>query len=317
MRRGLATLFALALAIPIGMSFPASADAAPGDPRSFDIYAEVKEYGQAVTAVIISVEGTVTQAQVDAMNITVQAKTTRINNNTVIYDGPRTITAKYPNTARSLVASATKPASGAYVIVELLWAYNDTFAQVNGSSAHAYVGNANTGDSLGGNSWPLDLDYTVTVNGTNVTYGTLIQPIVDDFKLVPNPVAGYTAQNYRFYTPPGATGKKLPLVLFNHGGGENYSYSATTGRGNEGQQLAAQEAATAWVTDAPEPAYVLAPQRGTASGAPGYSRDGVIAFIQNLIAQGKVDPNAPAWAIEKYLLHDVNAGTTGTAGGES
>ena len=27
--------------------------------------------------------------------------------------------------------------------------------------------------------------------------------------------------------------------------------------------------------------------------------------------------NAPAWAIEKYLLHDVNAGTTGSAGGES
>jgi pyruvate dehydrogenase E1 component len=43
----------------------------------------------------------------------------------------------------------------------------------------------------------------------------------------------------------------------------------------------------------------------------------VVRTLELLAAQGKVDPNAPAWAIEKYLLHDVNAGTTGTAGGES
>jgi pyruvate dehydrogenase E1 component len=43
----------------------------------------------------------------------------------------------------------------------------------------------------------------------------------------------------------------------------------------------------------------------------------VVRTLELLAARGQVDPNAPAWAIEKYLLHDVNAGTTGTAGGES
>ncbi|MFF1878957.1 pyruvate dehydrogenase (acetyl-transferring), homodimeric type [Leifsonia sp. NPDC058230] len=43
----------------------------------------------------------------------------------------------------------------------------------------------------------------------------------------------------------------------------------------------------------------------------------VVRTLELLAARGQVDPNAPARAIEKYLLHDVNAGTTGSAGGES
>jgi len=43
----------------------------------------------------------------------------------------------------------------------------------------------------------------------------------------------------------------------------------------------------------------------------------VVRTLELLADRGQVDPNAPAWAIEKYLLHDVNAGTTGSAGGES
>lgn len=43
----------------------------------------------------------------------------------------------------------------------------------------------------------------------------------------------------------------------------------------------------------------------------------VVRTLELLAARGQVDADAPARAIEKYLLHDVNAGTTGTAGGES
>ena len=43
----------------------------------------------------------------------------------------------------------------------------------------------------------------------------------------------------------------------------------------------------------------------------------VVRTLELLAEQGKVDPDAPAWAIEKYRLHDVNAGTTGSAGGEA
>lgn len=43
----------------------------------------------------------------------------------------------------------------------------------------------------------------------------------------------------------------------------------------------------------------------------------VVRTLQLLAARGEVDRSAPAQAIEKYRLHDVNAGTTGSAGGES
>ncbi|WP_022899531.1 pyruvate dehydrogenase (acetyl-transferring), homodimeric type [Humibacter albus] len=43
----------------------------------------------------------------------------------------------------------------------------------------------------------------------------------------------------------------------------------------------------------------------------------VVRTLQMLAARGQVDASAPARAIERYRLHDVNAGTTGVAGGES
>ena len=43
----------------------------------------------------------------------------------------------------------------------------------------------------------------------------------------------------------------------------------------------------------------------------------VVRVLEQLVAQGKVDPSAPRLAIEKYRLHDVNAGTSGNAGGEA
>ncbi len=43
----------------------------------------------------------------------------------------------------------------------------------------------------------------------------------------------------------------------------------------------------------------------------------VVRTLELLAERGEVDRSLPAQAIEKYRLHDVNAGTTGTAGGES
>ncbi|WP_136707071.1 pyruvate dehydrogenase (acetyl-transferring), homodimeric type [Agromyces sp. H66] len=42
-----------------------------------------------------------------------------------------------------------------------------------------------------------------------------------------------------------------------------------------------------------------------------------VRALELLAERGEVDRSLPAQAIEKYRLHDVNAGTTGTAGGES
>jgi pyruvate dehydrogenase E1 component len=43
----------------------------------------------------------------------------------------------------------------------------------------------------------------------------------------------------------------------------------------------------------------------------------VVRLLEELVARGEVDAGAPAAAIEKYKLHDVTAGTSGSAGGES
>lgn len=43
----------------------------------------------------------------------------------------------------------------------------------------------------------------------------------------------------------------------------------------------------------------------------------VVRALEQLVARGEIDASVPAQAIEKYRLHDVNAGTTGSAGGES
>jgi pyruvate dehydrogenase E1 component len=43
----------------------------------------------------------------------------------------------------------------------------------------------------------------------------------------------------------------------------------------------------------------------------------VVRTLQSLARRGEIDPSAVAQAIEKYQLHDVTAGTSGAAGGES
>ena len=43
----------------------------------------------------------------------------------------------------------------------------------------------------------------------------------------------------------------------------------------------------------------------------------VVRVLEQLVAQGKIDASVPAQAIERYRLNDVNAGTSGSAGGES
>ncbi|TQL47890.1 pyruvate dehydrogenase E1 component [Homoserinimonas aerilata] len=43
----------------------------------------------------------------------------------------------------------------------------------------------------------------------------------------------------------------------------------------------------------------------------------VVRTLESLVAQGKLDPSLPQQAIDRYRLHDVSAGTSGNAGGES
>ena len=280
------------------------------------VFAEVKEWGQSVTAVIVDMGELVTQAEVDDMDLEVSAfKTTRrivnANNPLVVFDDDKVVTAIYVSNVRERLAPGERPASGNYIVVELQYGFDNTRAQVNGSATFCYNWTAparppySGPNPYGGQAFRLNMEYTVTIDGimhiVTIDGGTnnpagMIQPIVDDFDLVANPVDGFTNQNYRMWTPPAHRGVEnpatpMPLVVFHHGMGENYSMLAN-GNDNEGVQLIAQEAATSWITEAPEYAYVLLPQRagmGAGATAPGYSRAGLSAFINHLIDEGRVD----------------------------
>ena len=280
-----------------------------------DVYvvAEVKEWGQSVTAVIVDMGEVVTQAEVDDMDLEVSAfKTTRrvvnANNPLVVFDDDKVVTGIYVSNVRERLAPGDRPTSGNYIVVELQYGFNNTRAQVNGSATFCYNWTAparapySGPNPYGGQAYRLDMEYTVTIDGiehiVTIDCGTnnppmMIQPIVDDFELVANPVDGFENQSYRMWTPPAHRGvanpeTPKPLVLFHHGLGETFVV-LPGGVSNEGVQLIAQEAATSWVTEAPEYAYVMVVQRGTGVGAPGYSRAGVSAFIEHLIEEGKVD----------------------------
>jgi pyruvate dehydrogenase E1 component len=43
----------------------------------------------------------------------------------------------------------------------------------------------------------------------------------------------------------------------------------------------------------------------------------VVRVLEQLVARGEIDPSVPQQAIDRYRLHDVNAGTSGSTGGEN
>jgi pyruvate dehydrogenase E1 component len=43
----------------------------------------------------------------------------------------------------------------------------------------------------------------------------------------------------------------------------------------------------------------------------------VVRVLEQLVERGEIDASIPQQAIDKYRLHDVNAGTSGSAGGEA
>ena len=88
-----------------------------------------------------------------------------------------------------------------------------------------------------------------------------------------------------------------------------------------------------WATDVPDQIRQFVPGDYSVLGADGFGfsdtraaarrhfaidRESVVVkVLQRLAAQGKIDASVPRQAAERYRLRDVNAGTTGGAGGEA
>jgi predicted peptidase len=108
--------------------------------------------------------------------------------------------------------------------------------------------------------------------------------IVDDFK-----VGTFQGLSYRLFTPARQSGKKYPLILFLHGGGEVGNSNIT--------QITANSGATIWATpenQAKNPAFVLAPQvpqNSNGAWADPNAEAATIGLIEDLIASEAVDPN--------------------------
>ena len=100
-------------------------------------------------------------------------------------------------------------------------------------------------------------------------------------------------------------------------------------QGAEGPVVAVSD----WATDVPDQIRQFVPGDYSVLGADGFGfsdtraaarryfaidRESVVVkVLQRLAAQGKVDASVPRQAAERYRLRDVNAGTTGGAGGEA
>jgi len=100
-------------------------------------------------------------------------------------------------------------------------------------------------------------------------------------------------------------------------------------QGAEGPVVAVSD----WATDVPDQVRQFVPGDYSVLGADGFGfsdtraaarrhfaidRESVVVkVLQRLAAQGKIDASVPRQAAERYRLRDVNAGTTGGAGGEA
>ena len=106
-------------------------------------------------------------------------------------------------------------------------------------------------------------------------------------------------------------------------------YLETKLAGAEGPVVAVSD----WATDVPDQIRAFVPGDYSVLGADGFGfsdtraaarryfaidRESVVVkVLQRLAAQGRIDASVPRQAAEQYRLRDVNAGTTGGAGGES
>jgi predicted peptidase len=199
---------------------------------------------------------------------------------------PRTVTSVY--SGRSPTA-APPGRPGRYLILALDPA--DANAPANGNSAD-------------GATAPHDLRGAYTVTQTAAVAGLpplatavetegVIAPVVDDFARRSFTDAAGTRIAYRFFRPETRRGKRYPLVLFLHGGGETGSPQV---RPANVTQITANRGAIVWATperQAEDPAFVVAPQLPgrTSQWTEPAIRAAVMALLDRLGDAYPVDPD--------------------------
>lgn len=235
----------------------------------FNVIAEPFDWGKDVTRIMLNTGNTVSEAELNAGDFSVNAKHYSEQAYKDDYNGPRKITDVYPANAEG-----NKAASGNYIMIELEY----------GSGVQA----AHTGSYNYANFYtPLTLTYTVKWNSETYKQHEVVNLLCDEFVL--ERYTDETIQNkdynfcdYAFYSPKDNNGKK-PLIIFFHGMGEGgagslknhgvqmYAYPEANFAGEEIQKIMGG-------------AYVLLPQSPNQWPTAGFENESAyLEVVNNLI----------------------------------
>ncbi|MDR2029134.1 MAG: prolyl oligopeptidase family serine peptidase [Treponema sp.] len=284
-------------------------------PVAFKLVNQVFPYGQDTTHIIIDMgpRGGVDAASVAATDFAVHTVNTPPEGAPEAIqavDVDRTVTGAYvSHTGVWDNATNTAPARlnsgiGQYIVLTLEYGQTATGeTATNGDPVYAGVPGAST-MAYSGSNYLFDLGYTVSLaadgaltlgTGTSISAletvkGGEINPLVDLYVAGRKDGADGAYLDYQLFTPSGATGRKLPIVVWLHGAGEGRNAGPAEDQGKN--LLRANEEGVAWVRTenqtARGPYYVLLPQ-SPGMGWNATSLAIVKSILDDLLAQGRID----------------------------
>lgn len=209
--------------------------------------------------------------------------------------GARTVTDVYSTSRPVLRTGRTWTEQGRYLIVEL--APEDENASVNYTTAdganapHQLIGAYAITQTVDVRD---DRGHLLAARPFSITNDGVINPVVDDFARMSYTDAAGTTLDFRFFEPRKArSGRRYPLVLFLHGGGETASPLAAP---DNVVQITANRGAIVWATPERQrrhPSFVVAPQlpERTSQWTAPEIRAAVIGIVDQIVANYPVDPN--------------------------
>lgn len=219
--------------------------------KKFNVIAEVMDYGECVTALIIDYEKEVSLKDVSLTTFQVTAKNID-QDGAIYYEGERKIIDVYVTQDQSRYQ--TKMASGRYIVILLSYGYMD---KASASIYYHMVMNQGVWDFFKSYNLELALHYSVTqlkpIQGTLDIYrqDQIVRPLADQFIRKESK----SHLPYRLYVPEPFQGKQ-PLIVWLHGSGEGGSNNASQILANKGGVGFADSKAQAIFGGA----YIVAPQ---------------------------------------------------------
>lgn len=264
--------------------------------KKFDIIAEVFDYGESVTSVVVDMEEAIDATQLSTDTFSVSAKNYYADDSIypgkVYYEGDRDITNIYVNSTQ--IPDGEPDKNGQYVVIELKYGWKDAqgnkIKQSNTFEYNLITDDKGNFDNLKSHNLALKLNYQVSLNqnlgslkaGYEFEQGEVVRPIIDQFEKGES-----NGLQYRLYTPSIGQNSQRPLIVWFHGSGE--------GGTNNSMQILANKGGAGFATEEAQQifggAYVLAPQCPDNWSYDIDYTDQAIALINEVVDNNNIDPN--------------------------